>query len=108
MLIQIEVQRLLSNVNTAENIINCLKDDAEIDFRAFVRENSSTKWIIAADFVLTGDERINDAFAFTIFPYDADINSMMREINGICRNDIKNLKVVSNKMISELDTQGMT
>ncbi len=57
-------------------IHQALKDafefDAEIGVRAYLSGRSATKWVIAADFVLTGAERVNDAFAFTIQPYELD------------------------------------
>ena len=67
--------------------------DCEIGFRRFVRSTHTTKWIIAADFVTTGVERVNDTFAFTVYPYDKDeFTEMFHESRSAIPHDIKDVK----------------
>lgn len=54
-------------------LFNTFDQSAINDFRGFLAENPQvTKWQIAADFCLHDKERPNNAFAFTIIPYDAN------------------------------------
>jgi hypothetical protein len=67
--------------------------EAEIGFRAYVRERHATKWVIAADFVTSGPERINDTFAFTIYPYEQDsFSELLSDNRTAMPADIKRVK----------------
>ena len=67
----------------------------EAVFRAFVRGTHRRKWMISADFVLSGDERVNDTFAFTVFRYDKDdIADVMAEASRAIPRDLKRVRSV--------------
>ncbi|MHB9100122.1 MAG: hypothetical protein ACYC2E_01190 [Sulfuricella sp.] len=60
------------------------------DFRNFLEENPQVKkWQIAADFCLHDKERPNNAFAFTIIPYDDYHDVLKAEIQGALPKDLK-------------------
>lgn len=82
---------------SADGVYHALKGafeyEAEIGFRAFVRGNHTTKWVIAADFVTGGPKQINDTFAFTVYPYEDD--SFVALLAANCRAipaDLKRVK----------------
>jgi hypothetical protein len=47
------------------------------------------RWHIAADFCLHDDQRPYDAFAFTIYPEDADLEDIRADIKAALPRDIK-------------------
>lgn len=60
------------------------------DFRAFLQGHPGVgKWLIAADFCLADKDKANSVFAFTLFPYDAYLHQMQREIGEVLPRDIK-------------------
>lgn len=67
--------------------------EAEIGFRAYVRGRHATKWVIAADFVTSGPERVNDTFAFTVYPYEQDsFSELLSDNHAAMPADIKHVK----------------
>jgi hypothetical protein len=81
----------------ADGIYQALKTafefEAEIGFRAYVRGTHTTKWVIAADFVTSGPERVNDTFAFTVYPYEQDsFSELLSENHAAIPADIKRVK----------------
>jgi len=71
---------------------------SEDAFITFLAARGSTKWMIATDWCIRDDTRHNDAFAFTIFPYDAEFAAIQADINKTLPKDIKNVKVVDGDM----------
>ncbi|MGH6635250.1 MAG: hypothetical protein ACRED0_03650 [Gammaproteobacteria bacterium] len=69
-------------------------DKSAIDaFRNFLAANPHVKkWQIAADFCLHDKERPNNAFTFTIIPYDAYPDLLVAEIRGALPKDLKKTK----------------
>jgi hypothetical protein len=67
--------------------------EAEMGFRAYVRGRHATKWVIAADFVTSGSERVNDAFAFTVYPYEQNsFSELLLNNHTAMPADIKHVK----------------
>lgn len=72
-----------------------MSGDVEAVFRDFVRGTHTRKWMISADFVLSGDERVNDTFAFTVFRYDKDdFADVLSEARRAIPCDLKKVKTV--------------
>lgn len=70
-----------------------LEFEAEIGFRAYVRGRHTTKWVITADFVTSGPERVNDTFAFTVQPYEQDsFSELLSNNRAAMPADIKRVK----------------
>lgn len=75
----------------------------EAVFRAFVRGTHTRKWMISADFVLSGDERVNDTFAFTVFRYDKDdIAEVMSEARRAIPRDLKRVRSIGSEALAYL------
>jgi len=53
-----------------------------------------TKWMIASDFVLNDSEAINDAYAYTFFLYNAEIQQIKAKIEKLVPKDFKKTKTV--------------
>ena len=91
---------------SAEDIIGALQDcfakDVEIRFRHFVRSTPATHWLIATDFVLTGEERRNDAFAFSVIPFDSGWDAIVGDIRAAGTKDIKKVRSIAPSMLSYL------
>ncbi len=91
---------------SAEDLIGALQDcfakDVEIRFRHFVSNTNATYWLIAADFVLTGHERRNDAFGFSVIPYDTGWDAILGDLRAAGVKDLKQVRSISPSMLSYL------
>jgi hypothetical protein len=86
-----------------KSLLNTVEQQAEANFRRFVIGRGITKWIIASDLVVGDSSRPNDAFAFTVFPYDAPFDQMQREIRTAGGSkDLKKIKSVGHPMLNYL------
>jgi hypothetical protein len=83
-------------------VFDTLGQNVEANFHKFVASSSVSKWLIAADFVLDAPDRPNDAFAFTIFPYDAYFEQIQAEIRVVAPKDIKQNKTITEDMLGYL------
>ncbi len=72
------------------------------EFSRFVSCSGATKWIVAADFCIGDPGRFNDAFAYTVFPCDAQFDAIQDEIRAVLPRDIKRTKAVSAEMLEYL------
>ena len=57
-------------------------------------QQKTTKWIIAADFVLRDKSRPSDCFAFTIIPYDLYLEDFSQEVQKHLPKDMKKSKTL--------------
>jgi len=65
------------------------------EFRQFLaRHPVVTKWIIASDFVINEAQAASDAYAYTFFPYDAEIQDLKAKIVKLVPKDFKKTKTV--------------
>lgn len=71
-------------------------------FARFVFSSPATKWFVACDFVIDDKGRDNDAFAFTVFPWDAALEDLLAEIRHASPHDLKQIKRVAPAMLSYL------
>jgi hypothetical protein len=76
--------------------------NVEATFRRFVTHTNATAWIIAADFAISGRERVNDAFAFSVIPYDDDLLRICSEIREASPLDLKKIRTVDDRMLALL------
>jgi hypothetical protein len=59
--------------------------------------------MISADFVLSGDERVNDTFAFTVFRYDKDnLADVLSEARRALPRDLKKVKSIGPEALAYL------
>lgn len=85
---------------TFEQFIDCIFQSFDAsaikDFRRFLQKNpGATKWIIAADYCLHDAQRPNNAYAFSILPYDAELDQLRDEIKLHLPRDLKKAKELS-------------
>lgn len=74
-----------------------------IDFRRSLSKSPRVKkWMIAADYCLHDRDRPNDAYAFTIIPYDAYPNVLNAEINSALPRDMKRTRDIKDDAIAFL------
>lgn len=101
-----------SQIISADSLVDMLIsafDKSSIDqFRQFLAKHSGvTKWIIACDFVLNGFDALNDAYAYTFFPYNAEIKQLKANIKRIASKDFKKTKAI-NPMLAKFFQSGET
>lgn len=64
-------------------------------FRNFIARNTGiTKWMIAADYCLHDKARPNNAFVFSLIPYDDWFGALRDEIRSALPRDLKRTKTV--------------
>jgi hypothetical protein len=69
------------------------------DFRKFLAKHPmTTKWIIASDYVINDSQAASDAYAYTFFPYDAEIQELKAKIVKLVPKDFKKTKTVNPKL----------
>ncbi len=94
---------MISAPSVFETFENFMSGNVEAVFRAFVHGTHTRKWMISADFVLSGDERVNDTFAFTVFRYDKDdFGEVMSEARRAIPRDLKKVKSVGPNALAYL------
>jgi hypothetical protein len=65
------------------------------EFRRFLAGHPLvTKWIVATDFVIGEPQAASDAYAYTFFPYDAEIQELKDRIVRLVPKDFKKIKTV--------------
>ena len=80
--------------------------NVEAFFRSFVRGTYTRKWMISADFVLSGDERVNDTFAFTVFRYEKNsFQEVLSEANQAITRDFKRVKSIPPETLAYLSSR---
>ena len=75
-------------------------------FRAFIHTSNTNKWMISSDYCLHNAERPNDVFAFSIFPYNKELEKIQKEIKEALPTDIKNTRSISQIGIETLRDRG--
>jgi len=93
---------MFSPDNIFQVVLDALGQRTEANFRKFVNDSAVTKWFIAGDFVIGADDRPNDSFAFTIFPYNAELAHIQAEIDQAGASDLKKVKSVRDRMLNYL------
>jgi hypothetical protein len=69
------------------------------EFRRFLAKHPLvTKWMIASDFVIEEPQAASDAYAYTIFPYNAEIQDLRTKIVKLVPRDFKNTKIIKPKL----------
>jgi hypothetical protein len=69
------------------------------EFRKFLAKHAMvTKWMIASDFVINESQAASDAYAYTFFPCDAEIQDLKAKIAKLVPKDFKNTKTVKPKL----------
>jgi hypothetical protein len=86
-----------------DDLVDCLISTfgkcAIDEFREFLAKHPAvTKWIIASDFVINEPQAASDAYAYTIFPYNAEIEELKAKIVKLVPKDFKKTKTVQPKL----------
>jgi hypothetical protein len=69
------------------------------EFRKFLTKHPIvTKWMIASDFVINESQAASDAYAYTFFPYNAEIQDLKAKIVKLVPKDFKKTKTVKPKL----------
>jgi hypothetical protein len=85
-----------------ETLLAALGERGRLSFSEFVTASGNTKWLLAADFCLHDATRVNDVFAFTLFAHDTSFDDRAAEIRAVAARDLKNIRDVSDEMLSYL------
>lgn len=85
---------------SADGLMECLittfSASAINEFRNFLAKHPFvTKWSIACDFVINGQDATSDAYAFTFFPYNADFAVTKAKIVKLVPKDFKKAKDIT-------------
>jgi hypothetical protein len=88
----INAQNLVLNMRAA------FKQGIDVRFYDFLKSSGSTKWVISADFVISGQHAFNDVFAFTVIPYYAPFDELSAEAKRRLPKDIKHVQEVDADM----------
>lgn len=65
------------------------------EFRRFLAKHPMvTKWMVASDFVINEPQAASDAYAYTFFPYNAEIEHLKAKIVKLVPKDFKKTKTV--------------
>jgi hypothetical protein len=90
--------------NVVEQLLASLSEDEQRNFARFVSSAAGTKWFIAADFVIAPD-RPTDVFAFSLFPYDMDMEQVFAEIRQASPADLKGTKAIPEAMLDYIKSR---
>ncbi|SDR31583.1 hypothetical protein SAMN05519103_01950 [Rhizobiales bacterium GAS113] len=63
--------------------------------RYLLRQSHVTKWTISADFCIGAELRPYDCFAFSFFPYDAEIEALLRDASSGLQRDLKDISALT-------------
>jgi hypothetical protein len=63
--------------------------------RDFVDQNAAPNWVIASDYVIGAKERYRNAFCYTIYPLNAELESTLTEIRQAIPQDLKDTSLIS-------------
>lgn len=86
-----------------DGLVDCLTSTfgktAIDEFREFLAKHSFvTKWMIVCDFVINEPQAASDAYAYTFFPYNAEIQQLKAKIMKLVPKDFKKTKNVQPKL----------
>jgi len=82
-----------------ECLISTFGMGAVHNFRKFLAKHPLvTKWLIASDFVINEPQASSDAYAYTFFPYNADILRLKASIVKLVPEDFKKTKAVKPRL----------
>jgi hypothetical protein len=86
-----------------DSLVDCLMStfghSAIGEFRKFLAKHPKvSKWMIASDFVVNEPQAASDAYAYTFFPYNADIQDLQAKIVKLVPKDFKKTKTVKPKL----------
>src|SRR4051812_45687492 len=74
----------------------------ERNFADFVGRSESKDWIIATDFCIGDINRVNNVFAYSVFPDGQKFDKIRSTISAIIPTDFKNVRKLNNEMIAYL------
>ena len=78
-----------------DHLISTFGKSAIGDFTTFLAKHPIvTKWMIASDFVINESQAASDAYAYTFFPYNAEIQDLKAKIVKLVPKDFKKTKTV--------------
>jgi hypothetical protein len=82
-----------------DHLISTFGMSAIGEFRKFLAKHPMvTKWMIASDFVIDESQAASDAYAYTFFPYNAEIQDLKAKIVKLVPKDFKKTKTVKPKL----------
>jgi hypothetical protein len=86
-----------------DGLVDCListfGNSAVKEFRTFLAKHPMvSKWMIATDFVIGAPQAAHDAYAYTLFPYDTDLEALKAKIVGLVPKDFKKTKTVEPRL----------
>jgi hypothetical protein len=86
-----------------DSLVDCLTStfgrSAIKKFRKFLAKHPAVaKWLIVSDFVINEPSAAADCYAYTIFPYDAEIEQLKLKIVKLVPKDFKKTKTVPAKL----------
>ena len=78
-----------------DSLISTFGMSAIREFRNFLAKHPMvTKWMIASDFVINEPQAASDAYAYTFFPYNAEIQDLKAKVVKLVPKDFKKTKTV--------------
>jgi hypothetical protein len=82
-----------------DGLVDCLVstfgNSAIKEFRTFLAKHPLvSKWMIATDYVISDPQAAHDAYAYTLFPYDTDLEALKAKIARLVPKDFKKTKIV--------------
>ena len=86
-----------------DGLVDCLVStfgqSAIEEFRKFLANCPIvTKWMIATDFVIGESQAMHDAYAYTMFPYNTEIDKLKAKIVKLVPKDFKRTKTVDPRL----------
>jgi hypothetical protein len=86
-----------------DGLVDCLISTfgktAKEEFRKFLAKHPMViKWMIATDFVIGEPQAAHDAYAYTLFPYNTDLEVLKAEIVRLVPKDFKKTKTVEPRL----------
>jgi hypothetical protein len=88
-----------SQIISADGLVDLLTSTfgktSIMEFRKFLAKHPRvTKWMIASDFVLNDPKAVSDAYAYTFFPYNAEIQQIRARLKNLLPEDFKKTKTI--------------
>jgi hypothetical protein len=82
-----------------DHVMSTFNQCAIGEFREFLAKHPMiTKWMIASDFVINEPQAAHDAYAYTFFPWNAEIEVIKASIAKSLPKDFKNTTTVTSEM----------
>lgn len=90
-----------------DGLVDCLTStfgmSAEKEFKTFLAKHSAvTKWMIVSDFVIGDPQAAHDAYTYTLFPYNTDIEELKAGIAELAPKDFKKTKAIEPRLLAFL------